>query len=91
MSGSSAGPGHLGPTFQVRIHVRRRGEGRGLSSAVLLGFGLAKHPTVLCMDADLQHEPEAVPAVAGPVLRGEADFSVVSFARLPPQRASQDQ
>jgi dolichol-phosphate mannosyltransferase len=26
----------------VRIHVRRKGEGRGLSSAVLLGFSMAK-------------------------------------------------
>lgn len=49
----------------VRIHVRRRSEGRGLSSAVLLGFDMAKHPFILCMDADLQHEPESVPAVAG--------------------------
>jgi len=62
----------------VRIHSRKRSEGRGLSSAVLLGFQKAKHPTVLCMDADLQHEPESVPAVAGPVLRGEAEFSIGS-------------
>jgi dolichol-phosphate mannosyltransferase len=45
---------------------------------VLLGFQLARHPFVLCMDADLQHEPESVPAVAAPVLRGDADFSVGS-------------
>eukprot|EP00051_Salpingoeca_urceolata_P008266 m.104712 g.104712 ORF g.104712 m.104712 type:complete len:167 (+) comp15660_c0_seq2:269-769(+) len=30
------------------------------------------------MDADLQHEPESVPAVAIPVLSGEAEFSVGS-------------
>jgi hypothetical protein len=36
----------------------------------------SRHPVVLCMDADLQHEPEAVPSVAGPVLAGEADFTV---------------
>ena len=69
--------------YEVRIHVRRRNKGRGLSSAVLLGFdkvtcnapkaaleadsppSQAKYETILCMDADLQHEPEAVPAVAG--------------------------
>lgn len=62
----------------VRIHCRKKAEGRGLSSAVLLGFKLAKHPTVLCMDADLQHEPESVPAVAEPVLSGEAEFSLGS-------------
>ncbi len=30
------------------------------------------------MDADLQHEPEAVPGVADPVLSGEYEFSVGS-------------
>merc|ERR1719198_2582178 len=30
------------------------------------------------MDADLQHEPESVPAVARPVLEGKAEFSVGS-------------
>uniref|UniRef100_A0A7S1LIQ9 Dolichol-phosphate mannosyltransferase subunit 1 n=1 Tax=Alexandrium catenella TaxID=2925 RepID=A0A7S1LIQ9_ALECA len=64
--------------YQVRIHCRKRSEGRGLSSAVLLGFKLAIHPIVLCMDADLQHEPESVPDVARPVLEGLAEFSVGS-------------
>ena len=64
--------------YTVRIHARKRAEGRGLSSAVLLGFQLARHTVVLCMDADLQHEPEAVPAVAEPVLTGQGDFAVGS-------------
>jgi len=62
----------------IRIHQRKRSEGRGLSSAVLLGFDRAKYATILCMDADLQHEPESVPAVAAPVLSGDAEFSVGS-------------
>jgi len=62
----------------VRIHCRKRAEGRGLSSAVLLGFKIAVHPFVLCMDADLQHEPESVPDVAQPVIEGAAEFSVGS-------------
>jgi len=64
--------------YLVRIHTRRKTEGRGLSSAVLLGFDKARYDTMLCMDADLQHEPESVPAVADPVLRQEAEFSVGS-------------
>ena len=64
--------------YRISIHARRRAEGRGLSSAVLLGFSRAKYPVVLCMDADLQHEPESVPAVAKPVLDDSADFSVGS-------------
>jgi len=55
-----------------------KSEGKGLSSAVLLGFKMALHPTVLCMDADLQHEPESVPDVARPVLQGAAEFAVGS-------------
>ena len=64
--------------YNIRMHIRRRGEGRGLSSAVVLGIEKAAHATVLCMDADLQHEPESVPAVAAPVLSGAADFAVGS-------------
>lgn len=64
--------------YNVRIHCRKKKEGRGLSSAVLLGFDQAKHGVLLCMDADLQHEPEAVPAVARPVMEGLADMSVGS-------------
>merc|ERR1719189_654721 len=64
--------------YNVRIHCRKKKEGRGLSSAVLLGFDGAKHEVLLCMDADLQHEPEAVPAVARSVMDGLADFSVGS-------------
>ena len=64
--------------YAVRAHVRRRHEGSGLSSAVVLGIGMARHAVVLVMDADLQHEPESVPAVAAPVLDGAADFSVGS-------------
>jgi dolichol-phosphate mannosyltransferase len=64
--------------FAVRLQSRKRSEGRGLSSAVLLGFAASCGRVVLCMDADLQHEPEAVPAVAAPVLAGTADFAVGS-------------
>ena len=64
--------------YRVRLHHRRRSEGRGLSSAVLLGFHQATHDVVLCMDADLQHEPESVPDVAGPVLAEAAEFAVGS-------------
>lgn len=62
----------------VRIHARKKSEGRGLSSAVLLGFKMAVYSTMLCMDADLQHEPESVPEVAGPILDGSAEFTVGS-------------
>jgi dolichol-phosphate mannosyltransferase len=70
----------LQKTYPVRIYVRRKGsgEGKGLSSAVVLGFEKAKYECIMCMDADLQHEPEAVPSVAAPVLNGSAEFTVGS-------------
>ena len=64
--------------FAVDILSRKKTEGRGLSSAVLLGFHKAKHENILCMDADLQHEPEAVYSVALPVLNKKAEFTVGS-------------
>ena len=64
--------------YAIRVHVRRRGEGKGLSSAVVLGLQLAKHENLIVMDADLQHEPESVPKVAAPILNSSADFSVGS-------------
>jgi dolichol-phosphate mannosyltransferase len=64
--------------YAIKLHVRQRHEGKGLSSAVLLGLRLAQYDTLLVMDADLQHEPESVPAVAAPVLDRTADFAVGS-------------
>jgi len=62
----------------ISIYTRTPSEGKGLSSAVVLGIEKTKYSTVLVMDADLQHEPESVPDVAFPVLVGDADFSVGS-------------
>lgn len=47
--------------YNVRIIVRTTE--RGLSSAVLRGFREARGRVLACMDADLQHPPEAVPAL----------------------------
>ena len=64
--------------YNVGIISRKKSQGRGLSSAVLLGFQKAKFSHILCMDADLQHEPEAVYSVAKPVLQKKAEFSIGS-------------
>lgn len=45
----------------VRI-VERDGE-RGLSPAVIDGFRLARNPVLVCMDCDLSHPPEKIPAL----------------------------
>jgi dolichol-phosphate mannosyltransferase len=48
-----------GEGFNVRIVVRTNE--RGLSSAVVRGFREARGEAMICMDADLQHPPEAAP------------------------------
>lgn len=58
--------------------IKKNEPGGGLSGAVLEGFEKAEHATVVCMDADLQHEPETVPALVSPVLNGDAEFTVGS-------------
>ncbi|CBQ72516.1 dolichyl-phosphate beta-D-mannosyltransferase [Sporisorium reilianum SRZ2] len=47
--------------YNVRIVVRTTE--RGLSSAVVRGFREARGERMVCMDADLQHPPEAVPSL----------------------------
>lgn len=66
----------LAGEYDIRIHVRTAE--RGLSSAVVAGFGLARHDTLLVMDADLSHPPESIPEIAAPVMNGSADFAIGS-------------
>jgi len=66
----------LAAKYPVRLIVRE--SERGLSSAVVRGFDEAKHDLLLCMDADLSHPPESVPAVIAPVDAGVADFCIGS-------------
>lgn len=47
--------------YPVRL-ITRVGE-RGLSSAVIRGFSEANGETFICLDADLSHPPEALPAI----------------------------
>ncbi len=50
----------------------------GLSGAVLEGFKAASGDVLIVMDGDLQHPPEALPALIHPVCRGIADLVVAS-------------
>jgi glycosyltransferase involved in cell wall biosynthesis len=62
--------------FPVKVMVRTTE--RGLATAVLHGFRHARGQVLVCMDADLSHPPERVPALAQPLLDGQADFSIGS-------------
>lgn len=59
----------------IRLVVRKKN--RGLSSAVIEGMGVAKKEVLVCMDADLSHPPEAIPALIEPLTQGW-DFAVGS-------------
>ena len=60
---------------QVRV-VRRQGE-RGLSTAVIRGWQVARGRILGVMDADLQHPPEVAANVAREMMRG-ADLGIAS-------------
>lgn len=57
--------------------IATRTTDRGLSSAVLHGLALARHPYLVVMDADLSHPPEAIPKLIDALDAG-ADFAVGS-------------
>ena len=63
------------PEKWVQIVVRTAD--RGLSPAVLEGFNRGKGDVLVCMDADLSHPPEAIPAMLRKLDDG-ADFVVGS-------------
>lgn len=59
------------------VHVMRRQGERGLSSAVIRGWQAARGEFLGVIDADLQHPPQVVLALAAEVQRG-ADVAVAS-------------
>lgn len=66
----------LSELFNIRVHVRKTE--KGLSSAVLKGMEIAKHPIFVVMDADLSHPPETIPNLVEPIIEGTSDFAIGS-------------
>ena len=64
----------LEQSYPVWLEVRQHE--RGLSTAVIHGMKLAVGQTLVCMDADLSHPPEAVPELVANT--EEADFVIGS-------------
>jgi dolichol-phosphate mannosyltransferase len=60
--------------YPVEILVRTTE--RGLSSAVIAGMKKAHGQYLLCMDADLQHPPESVPAVFAALAEPGIEFTL---------------
>ncbi len=65
---------NLKAEYPVRLMVRR--DERGLSSAVLAGFGGARYDRFVVLDADLQHPPEMIPALLARLDTGDCDFVI---------------
>ena len=59
------------------VQLITRTTDRGLSPAVLEGMGRAQGDILVCMDADLSHPPEAIPAMIHKLQEG-ADFVIGS-------------
>jgi dolichol-phosphate mannosyltransferase len=62
--------------YNIRLKVRE--SERGLSSAVIAGFGLAKGQIIVVMDADLSHPPFKIPELVIPIMDGKYDFIIGS-------------
>jgi len=66
----------LSETYPVMIHTRI--DEKGLSSAVIKGFSLARGDIYVVMDADLSHPPAKIAELIQPIMEGKADFVIGS-------------
>jgi len=66
----------LAKKYPVRVHVRKNE--RGLATAVMKGFELAKGEICIVMDADLSHPVEKIPEMIKPILEGKCDATIGS-------------
>ncbi len=58
------------------VRLISRSEDRGLSRAVIAGFGEARHDRFVVLDADLQHPPERIPALLERLEGDDCDFVI---------------
>jgi dolichol-phosphate mannosyltransferase len=63
---------------EPRLRVIVRKGVRGLSSATLSGFEIARGDILLVMDSDLSHPVELIPALVSPIVNGICEMSVAS-------------
>ncbi|MGL4368708.1 MAG: glycosyltransferase [Spirochaetota bacterium] len=63
---------------KINVTLKVRTEERGLSSAVIAGFDMAKGDILFCMDADLSHPVEAIPGMIAKIADDGAEFVIGS-------------
>ncbi len=73
--GTSGVAQSLSSQYPLKVIVRTRQ--RGLASAAVAGFDQARGQVLGVIDADLQHPPEAIPALLE-AIRGGADVAIAS-------------
>ena len=61
-----------------RIRIMQRIGRRGLASAVMDGIMSAAGDVCVVMDGDMQHDPQTLTELAGPVIAGQADIVAAS-------------
>ena len=69
-----------------QIKVVRHEKNRGKTEALKTGFAMTRGDIVIVQDADLEYNPEDIPAVIQPILNGDAD--VVYGSRFLVRRAT---
>jgi dolichol-phosphate mannosyltransferase len=62
--------------YPVTVHLRKNM--RGLATAVMKGFELAKGDICVVMDADLSHPVEKLPEMIKPIIEGKCDATIGS-------------
>src|ERR1044072_3443792 len=55
------------------IRIARHQKNSGKTEALKTGFALTRGDIVIVQDADLEYNPDDIPAVIGPILDGTAD------------------
>jgi glycosyltransferase involved in cell wall biosynthesis len=70
----------------TRVKIARHRKNSGKTEALKTGFALTRGDVVIVQDADLEYNPDDIPAVIGPILDGNAD--VVYGSRFLVRRAT---
>ncbi len=63
---------------KYKVKVIRRMKDKGLSQAVIAGFGVAKGDIIGVIDADLSHPPEKIPKLIEQLTKHGADMTIGS-------------
>ncbi len=69
---------HMRKDSSIRMIHRPKEERTGLATAFVKGFEEARSDHICCIDSDMQHPPELVPALFKKLLLTESDVAVAS-------------